>query len=805
MTPVVRAAAKRHGEAGSLAEELPYWAWIDERTLLTRRGELVTLAELHPSGIAGESPADLDQTLAAWMRLLGQLEEEVRFSLIVTRRPVSSGAIAQLGHERLPDEIFRARAGELMRRNGELRFHAAWTLNPKLSEAPKQGNPLLGWTKRLKTNGAAQRVYLRDSLARGAEQLERIVDAGLALVSDVCPSRVLEEREATAVLGDLINRPGTAAPSHQGGALHWGWGLSELEAHRRHLTLDGEPLMLYSLVEPPPEATANILWELLSLRAVWSWVWEWRGLSMGKARGRIRSAQKHFFSGRYSMIAHAQGKEGTDAALLDSAAAAESAALGDALVELQSEGIPWGELAASLSVHAPTLRELEELDSSVVRIFAGRDIKILREGWGQLSAWFARLPGQAANRQLRKMPVSAGTALCCASIFAPERGRPKSEHLNAPSLATLETRCSTLYDYDLFNGGDVGHSLVLGATGSGKSFLLNFLLIHAQRYNPRVAVLDLGGSFRHVTEMLGGGYLRLDGNAGGSSLRPFSLPSNERTFTFLTGWISRLLRLGGYQPTAEDGTEIQKLIVDLYGLGLNQRRMSALVETLPPRMKPAMTRWTSAGQWGRIFDAAGKGGDLSGTDWQVVDLTGAKDHPDLVSAALSYCLEKLRLELERPDEISRLKIMVVDEAWKFLAEAATADYMVEAARTWRKRNAALILATQSPSDVVSGPATGALIESIPNRLFLSIGDLTEEAAGKLQLKAAEAALIRGLLPKREMYARSPQSSEVLTLNVDRRSYWLFTSNPREMERRAEAIRRTGDLLTAIEELAAGRG
>ena len=172
---------------------------------------------------------------------------------------------------------------------------------------------------------------------------------------------------------------------------------------------------------------------------------------------------------------------------------------------------------------------------------------------------------------------------------------------------------------------------------------------------------------------------------------------------------------------------------------------------------------------------------------------------------MSYCLEKLRLELERPDEISRLKIMVVDEAWKFLAEPATADYMAEAARTWRKRNAALILATQSPSDVVSGAATGALIESIPNRLFLSIGDLSDDAASKLQLSAAEAEVIRGLLPKREMYARSPQSSEVLTLNVDRRSYWLFTSNPGEMERRAEVLKKTGDLRAAIEELAEGRG
>ena len=60
MTPVVRSARKRHGEAGSLAEELPYWAWVDERTLLTRRGELVTLAALWPAGIAGQGVEPVD-------------------------------------------------------------------------------------------------------------------------------------------------------------------------------------------------------------------------------------------------------------------------------------------------------------------------------------------------------------------------------------------------------------------------------------------------------------------------------------------------------------------------------------------------------------------------------------------------------------------------------------------------------------------------------------------------------------------------------------------------------------------------
>ena len=800
MTPITQSSRQRYEQAGSLADELPYWGWVDKRTLLTRPGGMVTLAELHPCGIAGSAPEDLDHVLASWMRLLGQLDEDVRFSLIVTRRPVRADAVAEIGNERLPSAIFRSRADEIERRSGELHFYAAWALDSRLQEARSKGGAAASWLKLLTSNGKAQRLYIQESIAITSERLQRIVDASRGLVTDVCPSTVLDEEQATAVLGDLINRPGTVKPVHEGGALHWAWGLSHLEGHRRHLTLDDEPLAVYSLLEPPPKATANILWELLTLRATWTYVWEWQGLSIGKARGIIRSAQKHHFSSRYSMMAHARGTEGTDAALVDSAAAAESAALGDALVELQTDGVPWGKLAASLSIHAPSLQQLEELDSSVVKIFTGRDIKILREGYGQLSTWFARLPGQSASRQLRRMPVSAGTALCCAAIFAPGRGDPESKHLEAPALATLETRCGTLYDLDLFGGTDVGHSLVLGSTGAGKSFLLNFLLVHALRYNPRVSILDLGGSYRNLTRMLGGSYLRLDGAGGGTPLHPFTLPHGERTFEFLTGWIIQLLKIGGYNPTGDDTTDIRARIEDVYGIPSSQRRMSSLVETLPPRMKAAMSRWTGAGQWGKIFDLAGEGKEIDGADWQVVDLAGAKQFPDLVSAALTYCLERLRLELERPEETSRLKILVVDEAWRFLAEPATANYLAEAARTWRKRNAALILATQSVSDVAGGSATEALIESIPNRLFLSIRDLSYEAAARLQLSEAETSLIRNLIPKRELYARNPSDREVLSLNVDKRSYWMFTSNPIEEEKRSAAIERTGDLQQAIEEL-----
>ena len=101
------------------------------------------------------------------------------------------------------------------------------------------------------------------------------------------------------------------------------------------------------------------------------------------------------------------------------------------------------------------------------------------------------MPAQPRRRQVRSVFVSAGAVASMAPIFGPPVGTPRSGHLRKPALAILETQWRTPYHYDLFQG-DVGHTLVLGATGAGKSFLLNFLLVQALQYDPRVLILDLG-------------------------------------------------------------------------------------------------------------------------------------------------------------------------------------------------------------------------------------------------------------------------------------------------------------------------
>ena len=128
--------------------------------------------------------------------------------------------------------------------------------------------------------------------------------------------------------------------------------------------------------------------------------------------------------------------------MVDTAAAAESDRLGDALVELETDGVAYGDLALTIALHGP-LEHSESLDGDIRRIFASHDAKVIREGYGQLPAWFSRMPGQPRRRQVRSVFVSAGVAACMAPIFGPPVGTPQSAHLRAAALAVLETQWRT--------------------------------------------------------------------------------------------------------------------------------------------------------------------------------------------------------------------------------------------------------------------------------------------------------------------------------------------------------------------------
>ena len=556
---------KAYDAAGALADELPYWGWLAGKPFcLTRRGELVCIGALEPAIMDGKTPAQLDQVLQRWQRMLSQLPaDETRFYFYFLRRPLTyEPAVAQPGDV---GELAQARRREfLASRLQRIETYVAWCHDPGLRRATRHAPGLLNaalagpksWLAKWRRPDEA--AYYAEAIERAAGRFRQLVEASASLVDDITPIRILDAADGNAFLSELVNRPGTpSGGSPAGSAVNWRLALSELEAERRFLRLDGEPVVLYSMLSPPVRGRANMLHELFCLGIDHLTVsMEWRPKATASARRAIRTVQRAHFSKRYSAAAHMQETDGSSSAMMDATADEEAARVGLALVELEADGIAYGDISLTLALHGD-LKEIEGRDAEIRRIFAGQDAKLIREAYGQIPAWFSRLPGQPRKRQLRKVLGSAGLMGSLAPLFGPASLPATSPHLGKPALALFETPWRTALPYDLY-AGDVGHTLILGATGAGKSFLLNFLLVQALQYDPRILVLDLGGSYRWLTKFLGGGYIELspDNPDATLSLQPFSLPKSDRTIRFLTAWIIRLLKIGGYALGGADTSEI---------------------------------------------------------------------------------------------------------------------------------------------------------------------------------------------------------------------------------------------------------
>ena len=118
---------------------------------------------------------------------------------------------------------------------------------------------------------------------------------------------------------------------------------------------------------------------------------------------------------------------------------------------------------------------------------------------------------------------------------------PQNRHLRQEYLAVLETNHHTPYFLNLHHR-DVAHTMILGRTGAGKSFLLNFLITNLQKYDPWTFIFDLGGSFESLTQLFGGSYVKIGFNSADFKINPFSLPPTKENLDFLALFVKVLMQ-----------------------------------------------------------------------------------------------------------------------------------------------------------------------------------------------------------------------------------------------------------------------
>ena len=564
---------------------------------------------------------------------------------------------------------------------------------------------------------------------------------------------------------------------------------SDIEAHRDHLRVGDHFVRLLTMKEAIAETKPLVLKKLLQIPANFYVVTEWAPMETPVARKEIMKRKRHFNVAKSSFISAMERDAGTynpRDVIIDESKQADIENLGECLRAI-GEGQSLGAFSLTLVIYSPDKRGLDKALPDFVRIFTAAGGNLFPETYNQLNAYFATVPGNYAQN-LRQLYLLNTNYADLSFLFTIHPGDTWNAHLGQEYLAVLETDNATPYYLNL-HSREVAHTLLLGMTGSGKSFCCNFLLQNAQKYKPQTYIFDIGGSYQSLTRIFRGSYLNVGQESRDFTINPFSLEPSRENLQFLYSLFKVLIEGSGRQLDFREERKLYDAIERMYVLDREQRTVSNLAEIIG-ELKDRLHRWTRAGQYGYIFDNTDD--TLTFSHFQAFNFQGWNDSPDVLEPLLFYVLHRASNEICDPKRLSRFKIFLLDEAWLFIRNETIRSYITQAQKTWRRHNAAMILATQSVKELATSGMLPVVAESCPTKIFLANPDMDpvvyRDAFG---LNDTELELIAELVPPGQMLIRKPEGSKKVRLTVNSLSYWMATNNARDNVLKFEYFDRFG--------------
>jgi type IV secretion/conjugal transfer VirB4 family ATPase len=432
---------------------------------------------------------------------------------------------------------------------------------------------------------------------------------------------------------------------------------------------------------------------------------------------------------------------------------------------------------------------VENACAEFYKVFSVHDAQLYEEKYNLLNAFLATVPGNHPFN-LRSLYLLNTNYADFSFLFTLHCGEPRNAHLRAEYLAVLETNHHTPYFLNL-HYRDVAHTMILGRTGAGKSFALGFLITNLQKYQPYTFIFDLGGSFESLTQLFGGSYVRVGLESEDFTINPFSLPPTKENLDFLVLFLKVLMqgqKPGDLNPAIE--RDLYHQVENLYSVDPALRTLSVLANTLGHELSGRLAKWTRGGQFAFLFDNAED--TISFSRFQCFDFQRLSQYPELLEPLLFYILHRANSVIADREISSVFKAFFIDEAWVFLRNPSIQRYVVQALKTWRKHNAAMVLSTQSLDELKKSEILDVIVESCATKMFLANPDMDRDLYRRqFHLNDTEVELIAGLIPKQQFLIKTPELAKVANLHVDPKSYWIYTNDPYDNKKRKEAFEKYG--------------
>ncbi|GGO99738.1 conjugal transfer protein TrbE [Stakelama pacifica] len=530
--------------------------------------------------------------------------------------------------------------------------------------------------------------------------------------------------------------------------------------------LGSKHLRCLSITGFPASTVPGMLDELNRLGFAYRWTTRAICLDKVSAQRMLGRIRRLWFSKRKSLAAIIKEVLTNEASVLvDTDAANKSAEADAALQDLGADIAGYAYVTITITVLGDTARDADLRLQAIEKIVRGRDFACIAETLNALEAWLGSLPGNPyAN--VRQPPVSTLNLAHIMPVSAVWAGPDRDAHFNAPPLFHARTQGATPFRFSL-HVGDVGHTLVVGPTGSGKSVLLAFMALQFRRYcDAQIFAFDHGGSIRAATLGVGGEWHDLGGALGGNaapvSLQPLARIDELDERAWAADWLAAILAREEFAITPEVKEHLWTALGSLADAPVAQRTLTGLTVLIQASgLKRALAPYTLSGPYGRLLDGDVEHfGESDAQAFETEGLVGAPATP----AVLAYLFHRIGRRLD-----GRPTLILIDEGWLALDDPLFGRQLKEWLKTLRKKNASVIFATQSLADIEGSAIAPAIIESCPTRLFLANERALEpQIMGvyrRFGLNDRQIEIIASATPKRDYYCQSALGNRLFDLGL----------------------------------------
>ena len=519
-----------------------------------------------------------------------------------------------------------------------------------------------------------------------------------------------------------------------------------------------------SILGFPTVSVPAILDNLNHLPMQYRWVTRFLPIDKDEAEKILKTYKRQWFAKRkgvLTLLKETMAK--SESAMVDNASMQKSVDADEALQELADDHVSFGYYTATITVWDETQDAVYEKQREIERVINGLGFVTVSESINAVEAWLSSLPGHA-NANVR-MPLMHTLNLAHLLPFSAVWAGPiRNEHLNAPPLLFARTSGNT--PFRLSNHiGDVGHQMVLGPTGAGKSVLLNVMASQFQRYDQsQVFIFDKGGSFYALTTGVSGQFYEVgDVGSGGLVFQPLAYIDDTEERVWASDWVIGLLINENIEIVPEVKEIIWQALTNLAEVPKKQRTLTGLKSFIQDKhLRIALETYTLGGPYGEILDCDEE--HFYSADWQCFEMEKLMSTPRIIAPVLAYIFHVLEKRFT-----GRPTLMILDEAWLFLDHPMFADKIKEWLKTLRKHNVSVIFATQSVADALNSSLVSALNESCPSRIFLPNDRAMEpnvaEGYEKLGLNARQIQILSHATPKRQYYFQSYKGNCLFELGL----------------------------------------